>query len=169
MADKKDTDGTEETAEGSGGGKKKLILILVGVLLLIGAAGGGALMFMGGESNEAEVVENSSPVRGDPAYVNLKPPFTVNLDPQDPVGFLQISVQVLTFDEDVATELEKHKPLIRNNLVLLFGKQKSVDLRKPEGKETLQKLALETVRQVINKYGSGGEVDNVYFTDFVMQ
>jgi flagellar FliL protein len=169
MANKEDTDGTEETAKQSGGGKKKLILIIVGVLLLIGAATGGALMFMGGESSEAEVAEDSLPVKGDPAYVDLKPPFTVNLDPQDLVGFLQISVQVLTYNEDVATELEKHKPLIRNNLVLLFGKQKSVELRKPEGKETLQKLALETVQQVINQYGSGGEVDNVFFTSFVMQ
>jgi flagellar FliL protein len=171
MADKEDTDETEETAEESGGGKKKLILIIVGALLLIGVATGGALMFLGGESSDAEVevVEDVLPDKGSPAYVDLKPPFTVNLDPQDPVGFLQISLQVLTYDDGVADELEKHKPLIRNNLVLLFGKQKSVDLREPEGKDKLQKSALETVQQVINQYGSGGEVDNVFFTSFVMQ
>lgn len=171
MADKEDAEGTEDVAAESGGGKKKLILIIGGVLLLIGAATGGALMFTGGESSEAEaeVLEDSTPVKDDPSYVDLKPPFTVNLDPQDPVGFLQISLQVLTYNDDVAEELEKHKPLIRNNLVLLFGKQKSVDLREPQGKDNLQKSALETVQQVINQYGSGGEVDNVFFTSFVMQ
>lgn len=169
MAGEEDKDGSEEVEANSAGGKKKLILIIVGALLLVGVATGGALMFIGGESSEAEVVEEQLPVRDDPTYVDLKPPFTVNLDPQDPVGFLQISLQVLTYNDEVADALEKHKPLIRNNLVLLFGKQKSVDLRQPEGKEKLQKSALETVQQVINQQGSGGKVDNVFFTSFVMQ
>ena len=171
MARKENAENAEETAEESGGGKKKLILIIVGVLLLVGIATGGALMFIGDDLSDAsvEVVEKVSPVKTNPAYVDLKPPFTVNLDPQDPVGFLQISLQVLTYNDDVADDLEKHKPLIRNNLVLLFGRQKSVDLRESEGKEKLQKSALETVQQVVNQYGSGGEVDNVYFTSFVMQ
>ena len=171
MANKVGNDAGEAAAENSGGGKKKLILIVLGVLLLIGIGAGGALMFLGGEStgSETEVVEQAPVVKGDPAYVDLKPAFTVNLDPQDPVGFLQISIQVLTYDDEVAADLEKHKPLIRNNLVVLFGKQKSVDLRSPEGKEKLQKSALESVQQVISQYGSGGEVDNIFFTNFVMQ
>ncbi len=172
MADEEDL----ESEEASGGGKKKLILIIVAVIVLIGATIGGTLIFVGGgvdsvaeaeaeaEAEEEEVVE-----RGDPTYVDLKPAFTVNLDPEDKVGFLQVSIQVLTHDDVVATELDKHKPLIRNNLVVLFGQQKSIDLRAPEGKLKLQKSALETIQSVITQYGSGGEVDNVFFTTFVMQ
>lgn len=78
-------------------------------------------------------------------------------------------MQVLTFNDEVAKDLEKHKPLIRNNLLVLFGQQKSVELRAPEGKEQLQKSALEAVQTVVNEHGSGGEVDNVFFTSFVMQ
>ena len=161
----------EQAAAESGGGKKKLILIIVGALALIGIATGGALMFLDGESGEAEaeVVEEATPTKGDPTYVDLKPAFTVNLDPQDPVVFLQISLQVLTYSDEVAADLEKHLPLIRNNLVLLFGRQKSVDLRDPEGKQKLQTSALETVQRIVNQNGSGGKVDNVFFTSFVMQ
>jgi len=169
MAIENNAEGSEEAVEESGGGKKKLILIIAAAVVLIGAATGAALMFVGGEDSEAEVAEDSEAVRGSPAYVDLKPPFTVNLGPQDPVGFLQISLQALTYNDEVAADLEKHKPLIRNNLVLLFGRQKSVELRDPEGKEKLQESALETVQQVINQYGSGGEVDNIFFTSFVMQ
>jgi flagellar FliL protein len=149
----------------------KMILIAVGALLLVGGSIGGTLLIVGGsdETAEGEVEEEVVVDRGDASYVDLKPPFTVNLAPEDPVGFLQISMQVLTFNEDVADELEKHKPLIRNNLLILFGKQTSAELRIPEGKEQLQKSALETVQTVINKHGSGGEVDNVFFTSFVMQ
>jgi flagellar FliL protein len=157
-------------AEATGGGKKKLIFIIVGVILLVGGSIGGTLLIVGGDDTaETEVMEEVKVSRGDPNYIDLKPAFTVNLAPEDPVGFLQISMQVLTFDDDVAEELDKHKPLIRNNLVVLFGKQSSAELRAPEGKERLQKSALDTVQTVINQHGSGGEVDNVFFTSFVMQ
>ena len=161
----------QQEEQPSGGGKKKLIFIVLGAVLLMGGSIGGTLLIVGGggDSAEAEAPEEVEVVRGDPSYIDLKPPFTVNLAPEDPVAFLQISMQVLTFDDGVADELEKHKPLIRNNLNVLFGKQKSAELRAPEGKEQLQKSALETVQTVINQHGSGGEVDNVFFTSFVMQ
>ena len=157
--------------EATGGSKMKLIFIAVGALLLIGGSIGGTLLIVGGDDQSAanEVEEEVEVSRDDASYVELKPAFTVNLAPEDPVGFLQISMQVLTFNDDVAEELEKHKPLIRNNLLVLFGRQSSAELRAPEGKERLQKSALETVQSVINKHGSGGEVDNVFFTSFVMQ
>jgi len=159
----------EAEAEATGSSKMKLVFIILGALLLIGGSIGGTLLIVGGDDETAEVSEEIEPSRGDPSYVDLKPAFTVNLAPEDPVGFLQISMQVLTFNDDVAKDLEKHKPLIRNNLLLLFGKQSSAALRVAEGKERLQKSALDTVQTVINKHGSGGEVDNVFFTSFVMQ
>jgi len=156
--------------EVKGGSKLKLVLIVVGALILVGGSIGGTLLIVGGGDQSAEAeVEEVEVSRGDPSYIDLKPAFTVNLAPEDPVGFLQISMQVLTFNDDVANDLEKHKPLIRNNLLVLFGQQKSADLRVPEGKEQLQKTALETVQTVINEHGSGGEVENVFFTSFVMQ
>ena len=157
--------------EKSGAGKMKMILIIVSALVLVGGSIGGTLLIVGGDDDTAEaaVEEEVEVARDDASYIDLKPPFTVNLAPDDPVAFLQVSMQVLTFNDDVAEELEKHKPLIRNNLVVLFGKQISAELRAPEGKERLQKSALDTVQSVINQHGSGGEVDNVFFTSFVMQ
>jgi flagellar FliL protein len=163
-------DTEEEVVEGSGGNKKMLILVIVGALLLVGGAVGGTLMFVGGGNEtepEEEIVEEID--KGDPIYFDLKPPFTVNLGPDDAVGFLQVSMQVLTFNPDVAADIEKHNPLIRNNLILLFGKQKSVELRELEGKEKLQKDALAVVKSIVDEFGSGGEVNNVFFTTFVMQ
>ena len=167
-------DEEEVEIEESGGGKKKIIFFALAALILVGGAIGGTLFFVGGDSDpeasaEATETETAEVSKGTPTYVDLKPPFTVNLNPDDPVGFLQISLQALTYNEDVAGEIEKHKPLIRNNLVVLFGEQKSIELRAPEGKEQLQKSVLETVQTIINEYGSGGEVDNVFFTSFVMQ
>ena len=161
----------EQVEESGGGGKKKMILFILAALVLVGGAVGATLMLVGGgddeTTSEEEVIEEV--VKGDAVYVDLKPAFTVNLDPDDAVGFLQVSMQVLTFNADVAADMEKHKPLIRNNLVVLFGNQKSIDLRAPEGKENLQKAAVGVVQTIIDEHGSGGEVDNVFFTTFVMQ
>ena len=171
----KDELDAEVEAEESGGGKKKVIILAFAALLLIGGAIGGTLFVVGGAEGDPEAsadatsTEEVQITRGTPTYVDLKPPFTVNLNPDDPVGFLQISLQVLTYSDVVADELEKHKPLIRNNLVTLLGDQKSIELRAPEGKERLQKSVLSLVQSVIDKYGSGGEVENVFFTSFVMQ
>jgi len=171
MAGKEKQEDPEVEAQ-SGGGKKKLIIIIVATLLVIGGTVAGTLFFMGGNGGgpapeaEAEAVVIT---KGDATYVDLKPAFTVNLDADDTVGFLQVSMQVLTYDDSVVADIEKHKPLIRNNLVSLFGQQKSIDLRSPEGKEKLQKAALATIQAIIDKNGSGGEVNNVFFTSFVMQ
>jgi len=165
MADKQPA---EETEEGKGG-KKKIIIMIVGALLLMGISVGATVMLLGGGSAQEEVAaEEAEPDKGDPVYIGLKP-FTFNLAPADPVGFLQLEIQVLTYADEVSSDLETHRPLIRNNLTLLFGQQKSIDLRSPEGKQGLQKKVHESVQQVINKYGTGGEVDNIFFTNFVMQ
>lgn len=148
--------------------KKKLIIIIVAVLLLIGIGVGVALMFLGGGDNEETVVEETGPSKGDAQYFELKP-FTVNLSADDEVAFLQVQIQVLTYFSEVTEQLEKHRPLIRNNLTLLFAQQNSVDLRTPQGKQILQKKVLESIQAVISKYGKGGEVENVFFTNFVMQ
>lgn len=160
----------QENEEQPKGSKKTLIIMIVGLLLLVGISTAVTLTLLGGDeaSEEASEAEAAMPQKGDASYIELKP-FTVNLDPQDPVGFLQVQIQILTYYSNVAADLEKHRPLIRNNLTLLFGQQKSADLRSPEGKQLLQQNVLESVQQIINKYGSGGEVDNVFFTTFVMQ
>jgi len=169
MAANKDTP-QEEQEEATGGNKKKLIIIIIGVLLLVGISVGATIMLVGGDKSPEtpEVVEEVVPEKEDPNYVELKA-FTVNLGPNDPVGFLQIQINVLTYFSEVAEEIETHKPLIRNNLTLWFGEQNSADLRSQEGKVQLQLKAKESIQQVINKYGNGGEIDNVFFTNFVMQ
>ncbi len=160
----------EEPAEEAKGGNKKLIIIIVAVLLLIGISVGVTIMLLGGGDSPAtaEVIEEVKPQKDDPTYIELKP-FTVNLGPEDPVGFLQVQINILTYFSEVAKELETHKPLIRNNLTLLFAEQNSADIRSPEGKQQLQMKVKDSIQQVIDKYGNGGEIDNIFFTNFVMQ
>jgi flagellar FliL protein len=159
----------QNAEEAPAGGKKKLIFIIVGALLLVGISIGVTLvLFSGGEEEEQVVEVDTGPEKGPPVYTELEA-FTVNLEPQDPVDYLRVEIKVLSYYEDVTAQLVKHKPLIRNDLTVLFAQQKSTDLRTEEGKQKLQQAVLEKIQSAIDRYGKGGEVANAFFVDFVMQ
>jgi len=153
------------------GGKKTLILIVAGALLLVGISVGVTMFLFGGDDSAAtaEAAEAAPPPKGDPNYIEFKPPFTVNLAPEDPVGLLQVGIQALTYFEEAAVDIDANMPLIRNNLFTLFSQQKSADLRDRAGKEELQRKVLKIVQDVVDEHGSARKVEAVFFTTFVMQ
>jgi flagellar protein FliL len=158
----------EENVEKSGGGKKKLILMVVGALLLVGGSIGGTLFLVGGDKAEetAEVVEEEVKKAH---YFSLDPPFVVNFQGNGKGRFLQITLDAMTYDEAVLDVVRTHMPALRNNLILLFSNQVSETLATPEGKDLLRAATLTAVQQVIEKETGEKGVDEVYFTNFVMQ
>ncbi len=163
-----------ELAE-SGGSNKKLIIILIGIILLLLTGGGvGTAYVMGAFSSEETVAENAveeEPVeeKREAIYVALDPPFTVNLQGKSKARFLQIALQTLTREPDVEQQIKQHRPVIRNNLVLLLSSKTSQDLSTREGKEKLQKEALSTVQKVLRDATGDEGVEAILFTSFVMQ
>jgi len=66
--------------------------------------------------------------------------------------------------------LKANDPVVRNDLLLLFGGQKYSVVSTREGKEGLRQQTLAAVRKIVA--GAGGKpekVEAVYFTSFVMQ
>jgi flagellar FliL protein len=166
-----------------GGGRKKTILIIaavVGTLLLI--SGGLTYWLLAGDA-DAPVQQSAAPAEaggeaageqwevppGRVIYVPLHPAFVVNFSGDSDVRFLQIELQIATRDPNIPPEMIKHDPVVRNNLVLLFASQDPRDLETREGKEKLREQVLEELRTVMKQVGVGGRIDNVYFTNFVMQ
>jgi len=178
MADNDKKEEVTEEEEGGSSKKKIIIFSVIGALVLIGATVGGMMMFLGGDKPAAddevveEVVEEVIEIL-DPFYVKLGPGFTVNLQPGDPVAFLQVNLQILTFDEEISEALTKHRPTIKNNLGVIFSTQASADLKTMEGKEKLRVIVLEDIRKIIARFEDGEaaakKVENVFFTSFVMQ
>jgi flagellar FliL protein len=152
-------------------GKKKLIIIAAAALVVLGGGGAGAWLFLkGGASKDGEHAAEKAEPKAPPQYLALEPPFVVNFESASTVRFLQISVQVLTRDLPTVQELKTNDPAIRNDLLLLFGNQKSETVATREGKEALRQQALETVRKIVSDNGGKPElVEAVYFTSFVMQ
>jgi flagellar FliL protein len=144
-----------------------LILGIVGVLVL-GAAGGAWFMFGGKSSAEGEAPRAVAKLP--PQFVELDPPFVVNFQPGSSARFLQIAVQLMTRDPQTVAKLEHLAPIIRNDLLLLFGNKSVAEVSSPEAKEALRDATLAAVRKVIeSEDGRPESLEAVYFTSFVMQ
>ncbi|AKH20196.1 flagellar basal body-associated FliL family protein [Sedimenticola thiotaurini] len=169
MAKQQDED-LDLGAEHVGLSKKKLILIILGAVLLmaIGLVLGWYLTGGSGAANEdeaEEVVEEQLPA----IYHPLAPVFVVNLPPGGKAKMLQVGVQVMARDPALIQFLKYNDPMIRHNLLSLFGNQQDSGLRDRAGKEKLQTEVLNTINRILKEYDGGGEVEAVYFTSFVMQ
>jgi flagellar FliL protein len=146
--------------------KGRLVVLLAVAVLLIGGAAGGAWWWTSHAAPKQPAVAAPLP----PQYLALDPPFVVNFEAEQSVRFLQITVQLMSRDPHTIELLKSNDPVVRDQLLMLFGNQKYEVLSTREGKESLRKQALASVRSVIGSTGGNPErVEAVYFTSFVMQ
>ena len=166
MADKQD----DEAPPAGGGSKKTILFVALGAVMLIAASAGGTFFLVGG--GQSPVAETDAPaeapakVRGDPRYLKLDPPFTVNLEGSS--SLLSISIAILVYGYDVEKVVAEHMPQIRNSLVLLFSNQDAAAVANRSGKDKLRASTLETIRGILSQYTEIDEME-VFFTGFVMQ
>jgi flagellar protein FliL len=162
--------------------KKMLIIVIAAVVVLVG--GGVGAYFVFGHKGEEQSAEQgkqggkekgkgkkAEEVKKGPAiYVKLDPPFVVNFDANGVMRFLQVTVEVMTRDAAAAELIKSNDPMIRNDLLLLFGNQQSGGITTLEGKEKLRADALAVVAKVVSAEGGDGKkVEQLFFTSFVMQ
>jgi flagellar protein FliL len=161
-----------EVAEGEAApkGKKGLILMIVAALVLAGG-GAGAWFAFGGKSdpNAKETKKDEGP-KLPPRYINLDPPFVVNFEAESMVRFLQVTVGVMTRDEEVEKLIKDNDPRVRNDMLLILSNQTYTSVSTLEGKEALRKRCLDAIRVIVKEMGGKPEkVEALYFTAFVMQ
>lgn len=153
--------------------KSKLPMIIAAAVAVLLAAGGGAYFFLGKKDAAqpgAKAAKVAAAPQGPPIYVEFDPPFVVNFEARGMVRFLQITAQVMTRDPATAELVKTHDPVVRNDLLMLFGSQTYESLSTRAGKEELRQQALQSVAKVITAEGGNGKsVEQLYFTSFVMQ
>lgn len=174
------------------GGKKKLILIGAGAILL-GGGGVGAGIWAGGGSKGAAHEEVDHPKlvsregqhadenAGGPkgtlpidhlkykaTYLPIEQSFTSNLLDSDSVVQLALGVSTY-YDQRVVDAVKADDAPIRSEVLMVLANQDAETIATPAGKKALQKALKKTINDVlIDKEGFGG-VDDVYFTNFIIQ
>jgi flagellar FliL protein len=93
-----------------------------------------------------------------------------NFEAKGQMRFLQVSVEIMTRDPVTADLIKLHDPMIRNDLLMLFGNQQYESISTLEGKDKLRGAALAAVAKVVGAEGGDPKkVEQLYFTSFVMQ
>jgi len=162
---------TEDTVEPGGGKKKMLVFAGIG-LLLVGAAVFGGMMFLGDDAPvEGEEVAESAESASDPAlYTSLHPPLVVNF--KDSVGdshYMQVTMEVMSRDQNVINSVREHTPVIRNSLILLYSGAIYDEVTTRDGKEKMLQDGLVAIQEVMTEQIGEPGVEAVYFTALVIQ
>lgn len=182
--DREDGENTEEGEAQPGfvAKNKKMILLGVIALVLIGASVGGTLAVVGmfsapeeveegaeGEGAEGEGGEGGEPPLKQAIYYPIKPPIMVSFEARGRQRLMQAEVTLLTRESDVVATVEQHMPMIRNSLVLLMSGQIYEDIQTAEGKELMRVQATQQLQQLIEAEIGKPGIEEVLFTNIIVQ
>ncbi len=163
---------SEDQAEGGKSNKKLIIIVAIVVILSIGLSIGVTLFFLKGDDGKASSEESKEPVeevKMPAVYLDIKPPFVVTFDVEGRQRYMQVFVSAQSRDQVSLDLMELHMPLIRNKLIMQFSGQDFQLLQTPEGKEKLRIDSLTLINEMLEKEASGSSIEQVLFTNFVMQ
>ena len=152
-------------------GKLKLIiLIVVALLLAIGLSVGATWYFMHSAQSKPAVVAETAPVGKQPAvFEAMAPAFVANYNQGGRQRYMQVSITMLARNQADLDALKVHMPVIRNNLVMLFSGQDFATLASPVGQEMLRQKATASVQEVAQKELGKVVIEQLLFTNFVLQ
>ena len=176
----------EEKKEQAPAEKKKLpvkiIIIVLAVVLVLGGATAGYFLFFGhkGKSSDKEdpaketkkeqVKEKASKEggkEGEGASGNLKQldPFIVNLADAEGQRYLKAVMQFEVDNPTAESEIQEKLPQIRDEILMILSNKTFEDISTTAGKRMVKR----EIASAVNKYLTGGQITQVYFTEFVVQ
>ena len=105
------------------------------------------------------------------SYISLSPPFVGNygLDGTTRLKVYKADVALRVTGEEAAKAVKANEPLIRNQLVALFGQQTTETMNNVEAKEKLRQEALKQTQQVMNDETGKPVVEDLLFNNLIIQ
>ena len=165
------------------GGSNKLLIIISALLFLILIAGGAMAYFMLNsddevleDANNAKVSKVVASTKSQEAlkrnnnYTKVGPmypldKFIVNLSSDGGSRYLRASINLELSSEEFQAEVEKKKPLIRDIIIKILSSKSYEEISTIRGKERLK----DEIVSELNKIFVDGRVENIFFTEFVIQ
>lgn len=183
------TENVEVAEKKSGGGNLLLIIIAVMLALMLIGGGVGAYLLLNeddaviADANNAKQTQNvqtqttalpaaaseiSSTRKSDFTNIGQMYPldqFIVNLFSEDGSRYLKATMNLELSVPELATELDTKKPLIRDIIIKALSAKSYEEISTIAGKESLKDEIVANVNAVLKD----GKINNVFFTDFVIQ
>ncbi len=159
-------------AESMAASPKSRSLLLIGLLIvLLAVASSVAVYFFldARDGSEATEVVDDEPVEAPvPIFVTINP-FTVNLQSDYGDRLLYVGLSLRVGDEATSTFLTQHMPEVRSRLLMLLSGKSAEELIKPEGKVQLKQQILDLFNEPITTPQPTLSIDDVLFSDFIVQ
>jgi flagellar protein FliL len=155
----------------SPGPMKRIIVIVLIALLAAGAAAGGMWFFMSHRA-PAPAPAQAAATPAPPAVPVFFPlePMTVNLQSDDgQQHYLRIGLTLKLNDAKVQQQLTDHMPEIRSRVLLALSNKHPEDLAPLDGKRALATELKTLIEQPTEKGAAPVNVEDVLFTEFVVQ
>ncbi|SES65108.1 flagellar FliL protein [Nitrosomonas marina] len=146
--------------------KKGLVIMILVSVIAIGAGAGGTWFFMQGQQDDE--YESARPKKIPTAFKELDL-FTVNLQPEGRDQYLQLGLTVKIRATDVALEIDRQMPEIRNRILLLLTSKTAKDLSTLIGKKQLGIELTDEIKKSMDSELFREEILEVLFTSFVIQ
>ncbi|WP_104201972.1 flagellar basal body-associated protein FliL [Billgrantia saliphila] len=157
-------------AKSTGGSSKLLWLMILLVLLSTGAAAAAIYMVMSDRNGADEGNAQTQQLeRKAPIFVKIDP-FTVNLA-DDSYGsrLLYTGISLKVGNDETRAILTEHMPQVRSRLLMLFSGKQASELTSPEGKRRLGEEVIATLAEPLTEPQPPLEVQDVLFTEFIVQ
>lgn len=169
--------------------KKKLIVLGAIAVVLLLVAGGGTWFALRSFSNketpppaaEGNAEEHGKDEKGaakdagkeahskTSIYDALDPAFLANFSAGGRQHYLQLALTVMARDEGAIAALQTHMPLVRNRIVMQLSGEQFEQLQTDEGRQQLQQKLLVAIQEIMTKETGKPQIEQVFFTNFVMQ
>jgi flagellar FliL protein len=144
---------------------KRALLIAAGVIVLLSAAGAGTYFWLHRPGAHA-------PAKPAPALPPVFYPLesmTVNLQSDDGMHYLRIGLTLKLSDQKTQAALAERMPEVRSHILMLLSAKHPDDLAGIDGKRALAKELLTTVEAFGGTPQDPARVQEVLFTEFVVQ
>lgn len=147
-------------------------LLIATVLLVVVGAG---LFFTGMLDSllgTGAASEDTGPPPRVAIYQPLEPAFVVNFTHRGALRFLQLSVDIMFYEQARIDLLNARMPAVRNGVILLLSGKDYESLSTVESKELLREEILEVVARTLDlDYETllANDEGGVYITNFIMQ
>ena len=185
--------------EGEKKPKSPIVLIIVGVvglLIIMASTVAGTLFLTGffnpkvdpehaeaaadghgkdGKGKDAKGAKPGKKVKDSPeltrfeyTYMQIEREFLVNLSGSKKVMSVQLAVMT-HYDERVFENVKKHEFALRSVIMDVMRQTPEADLTKPEFRKELAAKIRDSMNTLLEKYEDFGGIEDIYFTNFIVQ
>lgn len=147
--------------------KRIIVIAIIAVIAALGAAAGMYFFLLKDGVPHASESKPAPPPA--PIFFALEP-MTVNLQSDDGnMHYLRVGLSLKLTDPKVQEQLTQHMPEIRSRILLALSNKKPDDLSTLDGKHALASELKALVEKPTDAGGEPAHVQDVLFTEFVVQ